>query len=115
MTLSAQLTASQAQLSALQTEVERATLAVSAMKAELEVGKEKACEAEKRADQSVVEVREECDRKVAAVEEELRAAESIRRKLHNQVQELKGGFSAPRSDADPLQATSVSLLVCDQP
>lgn len=93
MTLSAQLTASQAQNNALQTEVERATLAVSAMKAELEAGYQKAANAEELAAMRIKEAQEECDRRVAEIEEELRAAETIRRKLHNQVQELKGELS----------------------
>lgn len=112
MTLSAQLTASQAQVSALQAEVERATLAVSAMKAELELGKEKARKAELGAEERVLEAEAECDRKVAAVEEELRAAETIRRKLHNQVQELKGGSKRSWSyRAYASQATFACLRV----
>lgn len=90
MTLSAQLTAAQTQNAMLQTEIERATLAVSTMKAELEVGREKALEAEERAEQKVAEAEAERDRRIAEIEDELRAAETIRRKLHNQVQELKG-------------------------
>jgi kinesin family protein C1 len=86
MTLSAQLTAAQTQNAMLQTEIERATLAVSAMKAELEVGRQKALEAE----QKVADAEAERDRRIAEIEDELRAAETIRRKLHNQVQELKG-------------------------
>jgi kinesin family protein C1 len=62
------------------------------MKAELEVGKQKAREAEARAEAKVREAEEERDRRVAEVEDELRTAETIRRKLHNQVQELKGRF-----------------------
>ncbi|KAL1407621.1 kinesin-like nuclear fusion protein [Vanrija albida] len=92
MTLSAQLTASQARNSALQDEVERGALAVSAMKAELEVARQKALQVEDEAAQRILEAQAECDRKVAAVEEELRNAETIRRKLHNQVQELKGNI-----------------------
>ncbi|EJT52997.1 kinesin [Trichosporon asahii var. asahii CBS 2479] len=92
MTLSAQLTASQAQNNALQIEVERATLAVSAMKAELEAGYQKAANAEELAALRIKEAQAECDRRVAEIEEELRTAETIRRKLHNQVQELKGNI-----------------------
>ena len=93
LTLSAQLAASQAQQSALQFEVERATLFVSSMKAELEVGRQRACEAEQRAEGRAKDVENEADRRIAEVEEELRKAETIRRKLHNQVQELKGASS----------------------
>ncbi|WWD21164.1 hypothetical protein CI109_105647 [Kwoniella shandongensis] len=92
LTLSAQLAASQTQLTILQAEVERATLAVSSMKAELQVGQEKAREAETKAEQKVREAEEERDRRIGEIEEELRAAETIRRKLHNQVQELKGNI-----------------------
>lgn len=93
MTIAAQLTASQAHNNALQTEVERATLAVSAMKAELEAGRQTAADAEELAENRIKDAQAECDRRVAEIEEELRAAETIRRKLHNQVQELKGGLS----------------------
>ena len=60
------------------------------MKAELEVGRQQAREAEERAECRVREAGEERDARIAEIEEELRAAETIRRKLHNQVQELKG-------------------------
>ena len=90
LTINAQLAASQAQQSALQAEVERATLHVSSMKAELEVGKCAAKEAEERAETRAAAAEAEADRRIAEIEEELRNAESIRRKLHNQVQELKG-------------------------
>lgn len=92
MTLSAQLTASQAQCTALQAEVERATLAVSAMKAELEVGREKARNAEEIAEERVQKAQADCAERIAGIEDELRTAETIRRKLHNQVQELKGNI-----------------------
>jgi hypothetical protein len=92
MSLSAQLTASQTQLSILQSEIERATMSVSAMKAELEVGRQRARDAEDRALARIKEVEEERDARVAEVEKDLRDAESVRRKLHNQVQELKGNI-----------------------
>lgn len=60
------------------------------MKAELEVGRQKARDAEEKAEAKVREAEEERDAKIAEIEDELRAAETIRRKLHNQVQELKG-------------------------
>lgn len=90
LTLNAQLAASQAQGSALQIEVERATLMVSSMKAELEVGRQRTVEAEQRADGRAKDAETEANRRVWEVEEELRNAETIRRRLHNQVQELKG-------------------------
>ncbi len=90
LTLSAQLTASQTQCSLLQAEVERCTISVSAMKAELEVGRQQARDAEARAEGKVGEIQSAAERRVAEIEEELRNAETIRRKLHNQVQELKG-------------------------
>ncbi|WVO22624.1 uncharacterized protein IAS62_003954 [Cryptococcus decagattii] len=92
LTLEAQLSASQTQLISLQSEVERATLAVSAMKAELQVGQDRARHAELKAEKKVREAEEERDRRIAEIEEELRTAETIRRKLHNQVQELKGNI-----------------------
>lgn len=92
LTLEAQLSASQTQLTNLQSEVERATLAVSAMKAELQVGQDRARDAELKAEKKVREAEEERDRRIAEIEEELRTAETIRRKLHNQVQELKGNI-----------------------
>lgn len=92
LTLEAQLSASQTQLTNLQSEVERATLAVSAMKAELQVGQDRARDAEMKAEKKVREAEEERDRRIAEIEEELRTAETIRRKLHNQVQELKGNI-----------------------
>ncbi|OXG62068.1 kinesin family member C1 [Cryptococcus neoformans c8] len=92
LTLEAQLSASQTQLTNLQSEVERATLAVSAMKAELQVGQDRAHDAEMKAEKKVREAEEERDRRIAEIEEELRTAETIRRKLHNQVQELKGNI-----------------------
>lgn len=92
MHLSAQLTAAQTQLSILQGEIERATMSVSAMKAELELGRQRARDAEDRAQKRVAEMEEERDATVASVQAELREAESIRRKLHNQVQELKGNI-----------------------
>ncbi|ORY33143.1 P-loop containing nucleoside triphosphate hydrolase protein [Naematelia encephala] len=92
LTLNAQLAASQAQQAALQAEIQRATLAVSSMKAELEVGMQNARAAEQKAAEKVKAVEEERDRKIAEIEDELRTAETIRRKLHNQVQELKGNI-----------------------
>lgn len=92
LTLEAQLSASQTQLTNLQSEVERATLAVSAMKAELQVGQDRARDVELKAEKKVREAEEERDRRIAEIEEELRTAETIRRKLHNQVQELKGNI-----------------------
>lgn len=90
LTINAQLAASQAQQTALQAEVERATLNVSAMRAELEVGRQAAREAEDRADVRAREAEEDANTRITEIEEELRTAETIRRKLHNQVQELKG-------------------------
>jgi kinesin family protein C1 len=75
---------------ALQVEIERATMTVSAMKAELEIGRQRAREAEEQARKSAEETESDARGRIREVEEELRAAESIRRKLHNQVQELKG-------------------------
>ncbi|OCF72705.1 kinesin family member C1 [Kwoniella mangroviensis CBS 8886] len=92
ITLSAQLQASQMQLTSVQAEVERATLSVSSMKAELAVGLENAKKAEEMATDRVRAAEEERDRRIAEIEEELRTAETIRRKLHNQVQELKGNI-----------------------
>ncbi|OCF39757.1 kinesin family member C1 [Kwoniella heveanensis CBS 569] len=68
LTLSAQLAASQTQLTMLQAEVERATLSI------------------------IKRAKMDADQRIAEIEEELRAAETIRRKLHNQVQELKGNI-----------------------
>jgi kinesin family protein C1 len=90
MTLSAQLTAAQTQNTILQAEIERATLSISAMKAEVEVTRQKNKEADEMASIKVKAAEDERDMRVAEIEEELRAAETIRRKLHNQVQELKG-------------------------
>nr|XP_019048058.1 kinesin family member C1 [Kwoniella bestiolae CBS 10118]OCF26988.1 kinesin family member C1 [Kwoniella bestiolae CBS 10118] len=92
ITLSAQLQASQTQLSIVQAEVDRATLSVSSMKAELSVGQENAKRAEELAEQKVRQAEEDRDRRIAEIEAELREAETIRRKLHNQVQELKGNI-----------------------
>lgn len=92
MTLSAQLVASQTQLQILQAEVQRATLSVSSMKAELEVGRQKARDAEDRALDKIREAEEDRDTRIAEIEDQLRTAETIRRKLHNQVQELKGNI-----------------------
>ena len=92
MTLSAQLTAAQTQNTILQAEIERATLSISAMKAEVEVTRQKNKEADEMAAIKVKAAEDERDRRIGEIEEELRAAETIRRKLHNQVQELKGEF-----------------------
>jgi kinesin family protein C1 len=71
------------------------------MRAELEVGRKAARDAEDRADVRAQEAEDEANRRVAEIEEELRNAESIRRKLHNQVQELKGeGLRKPIGTAD---------------
>jgi len=94
LTINAQLAAAQVQQTALQAEIERATLHVSSMKAELEVGRQAAREAEERAAAMATNAEEEASRRVAEIEEELRQAETIRRKLHNQVQELKGESSS---------------------
>jgi kinesin family protein C1 len=93
MTLSAQLTAAQTQNTILQAEIERATLSISAMKAEVEVSRQKNKEADEMAAIKVKAAEDERDRRIAEIEDELRTAETIRRKLHNQVQELKGGFT----------------------
>lgn len=110
MTLNAQLAASQAQQAALQAEIERATLAVSTMKAELEVGKQRAREAELRAEEKVKEAELERDRRIAEIEDELRAAETIRRKLHNQVQELKGNIRVFARVRPPLRERSADSV-----
>lgn len=112
MSLSAQLLASQTQLSILQAEVERATLSVSSMKAELEVGRQKARDAEDRALQKVREAEEERDQRVMEIEEELRAAETIRRKLHNQVQELKGNIRVFARVRPPLREQLSTPTIC---
>jgi len=62
------------------------------MKAELEIGRQQAREAEARAEGKVCEAQVAAEARVQEIEEELRNAETIRRKLHNQVQELKGGL-----------------------
>ncbi|OCF35556.1 kinesin family member C1 [Kwoniella heveanensis BCC8398] len=92
LTLSAQLAASQTQLTMLQAEVERATLSVSSMKAELHMAQDRAKAAEDRAEEIIKRAKMDADQRIAEIEEELRAAETIRRKLHNQVQELKGNI-----------------------
>ena len=109
LTLTAQLTATQNQLAILQGEVERATLSVSSMKGELEIGRQEAKKMEERAEQQVREAEEERDRRIAEIELELREAETIRRKLHNQVQELKGNirvFARVRPALGTLRAKS---------
>lgn len=88
--VAAELSAAKMHNNALQAEVERATIAVSAMKAELQEAKNKALQDVEDAEQRVLDARAECDARVAAVEAELRSAETLRRKLHNQIQELKG-------------------------
>ncbi|WRT69051.1 uncharacterized protein IL334_006034 [Kwoniella shivajii] len=108
LTLSAQLQASQTQLNLLQAEVERATLSVSSMKAELAVGQDTARKAEEIAEVKITEAEEERDRRIAEIEEELRAAETIRRKLHNQVQELKGNIRVFARVRPPLSHESSS-------
>jgi kinesin family protein C1 len=114
MTLSAQLTAAQTQNTILQAEIERATLSISAMKAEVEVSRQKNKEADEMAAIKVKAAEDERDRRIREIEEELRAAETIRRKLHNQVQELKGeykdGWTGEAADG---QATSECLRVSD--
>ncbi|WWC64033.1 uncharacterized protein I303_106639 [Kwoniella dejecticola CBS 10117] len=92
LTLSAQLQASQTQLTLVQAEVERATLSVSSMKAELAIGLENAKKMEAIAEAKIKEAEKDRDVRLAEIEEELRNAETIRRKLHNQVQELKGNI-----------------------
>lgn len=114
MTLSAQLTAAQTQNTILQAEIERATLSISAMKAEVEVTRQKNKEADEMAAIKVKAAEDERDRRIGEIEEELRAAETIRRKLHNQVQELKGEFFSVGSlSCTDVQATLESLLVSD--
>ena len=90
MTLNAQLAASQAQQTALQAEIERALISISSLRAEVDVGKQKVREAEERATAREAAAAKAADERIAEIEDELRNAESIRRKLHNQVQELKG-------------------------
>lgn len=114
MTLSAQLTAAQTQNTILQAEIERATLSISAMKAEVEVSRQKNKEADEMAAIKVKAAEDERDRRIAEVEEELRAAETIRRKLHNQVQELKGEFDRVLTEqCTDDQAISGCLRVSD--
>lgn len=62
------------------------------MKAELEAGLKQAADAEVKAEERVLAARQECEERIAEIEDELRAAESLRRKLHNQIQELKGNI-----------------------
>ncbi|BEI85166.1 hypothetical protein CcaverHIS002_0505670 [Cutaneotrichosporon cavernicola] len=92
MGLNAQLIAAQAQGTLLQVEVDRAEIAVSASKAEAEEYRKRCDEADLGAEERIRLAQAECDRRVAEIEDELRAAETIRRKLHNQVQELKGNI-----------------------
>jgi len=63
---------------------------MSSMRAELAVGRQQASEAELQAETRAKDAEAHAGRRIAEVEEELRNAETIRRKLHNQVQELKG-------------------------
>lgn len=82
---------------------------MSAMRAELEVGRQAAREAEERADERARLADEHATNRIQEVEEELRQAETIRRKLHNQVQELKGEWATRsrvrESELIALQAT----------
>lgn len=104
-TLSTQLAAAQAQGTALQVEIERATIAVSAMKVELQEGMAQAQDAVADAEERVLAAKAECDDRIAEIEDELRAAESLRRKLHNQIQELKGKLVT--DDSNPRQHSRV--------
>lgn len=79
------------------------------MKAELELGRQKARDAEDRAIQKVRDAEEDRDKRVAEIEEELRGAETIRRKLHNQVQELKGNIRVFARVRPVLRESSVIL------
>lgn len=62
------------------------------MKAELATKQEEAQKKVDDAEQRVLDALAERDARIAGVEAELRAAETIRRKLHNMVQELKGNI-----------------------
>lgn len=79
---------------------------MSSMRVELEVGRQRVSEAEKRASITAKDAENEADRRVAEIEEELRNAETIRRRLHNQVQELKGPSILRRRQG--------SRLICEQ-
>ncbi|ORX39129.1 P-loop containing nucleoside triphosphate hydrolase protein [Kockovaella imperatae] len=92
MTLNAQLAASQAQQTALQAEIERATFMISSLKAEVDISQQKVLESEERAASRERAAEERANERIADIETELREAETIRRKLHNQVQELKGNI-----------------------
>jgi len=92
MDLAAKLTAAEKRNEELQTEVERATIAVSAMKAELETKQQEARNEVAAAEERILAAHADRDERVAAMEAELRNAETIRRKLHNMVQELKGNI-----------------------
>ena len=111
MTVNAQLAASQAQQTALQAEIERATLAISAMKAEVDVGKRKVIEADERAAERERAADERANERIAEIEEELRTAETIRRKLHNEVQELKGQLDVVREWAQLTPTISGNIRV----
>ena len=107
MSLEAQLAASKTQQGLLQSEIERVTLDRAAMKAQLEVGLQRASDAQEMAKGLVKRAEEERDRRVAEIEGELRDAETIRRKLHNTIQELKGELLSIRSDvANPIRQHS---------
>lgn len=89
------------------------------MKADLEVGRQNARAAEERAVQKVCDAEDERDRRIGEIEEQLRNAESLRRKLHNQIQELKGtcivkiGICGLGSWTETDQAISGCLLEYD--
>lgn len=68
--MTAELAALREQNKSLQSEIHGKTVSMAEMKAEVDMAHER----------------------VREVEEDLRAAETIRRRLHNQVQELKGNI-----------------------
>jgi kinesin family protein C1 len=79
----------------LQSQLERAHLAQLATAADLERAQALAASSCKSAEERVREVELKAAERVAEIESELRTAETVRRKLHNQVQELKGLSSGP--------------------
>ena len=74
----------------LQSKLEQAHLTALTNAAELERAQTQAANSCKSADERVRDVEEKAALRVAEIESELRTAETVRRKLHNQVQELKG-------------------------
>jgi chromosome segregation ATPase len=113
--LQSRLTAAEIRNEALAAEVDRAAIAVSAMKADVATMEDNVRMTNDDAEERIREIQAACEDKISSVQEELHEAETTRRKLHNQVQELKGNIRVFARVRPPLGRSLCTSLANSSP